>query len=47
MTQMLLGLKACLETAEFEERIAAIEAAVTARANQTSAPSAFKPKLMS
>jgi hypothetical protein len=44
MTQMLLGLKACLETAEFEERIAAIEAAVAARANQSSS---FKPKLVS
>jgi hypothetical protein len=44
MTTILLGMKQCMETAEFEERIAAIEASVAARANQ---PSSFKPKLVS
>jgi hypothetical protein len=44
MTTILLGMKQCMETAELEQRMSDIEAAIAARANQ---PSTFKPKIVS
>jgi hypothetical protein len=43
MATILLGMKACMETSELEQRLADIEAALTQRANQ---PEPFKPKVV-
>jgi len=40
LAQVLLGLKSCLESSEFERRVAEMEAAVAQREAQP-----FKPKI--
>ena len=41
LAQVLLGLKACLESSEFERRVAELEAAVAQRE-----PEHFRPKVV-
>ena len=41
LTQVLLGLKACLESSEFERRVAELGAAVSQRE-----PERFRPKVV-
>jgi len=41
LAQILLGLKACLESSEFERRVAELEAAVAHRE-----PEHFRPKVV-